>query len=337
MTPVASVLVPVLDEARHFPAAAAAMAAQRFDGELEFLLIDGGSTDGTREMLRALAAADRRFRVLDNPAGTVPAALNRGLAAARGEFSARMDAHAVYPADYVALGISRLRAGGADWVAGPAVPVGDGRWSRRVARALTLSLGQGGSRKWRPDGDGEEFELDTGVFAGVWRRDTLESLGGWDDTFRVNEDAEMAARMLARGGRIVCLPAMAAAYTPRDSLGALLRQYWRFGFFRARTSRRHPAALRFAHLGSAALAAGLAALAARRTRGPAALMCMAYVCLVAAAAARTDELTAGDRAGVAAALSTMHVGWGAGFLAGCLRHGPPLRALAAAIRKGVGR
>ena len=332
---IASVLVPVLNEAPHIRAAAAAMAAQRFDGELEFLLVDGGSTDGTRAILDELAAADPCFRVLDNPQRTIPAALNLALAAARGDYVARMDAHAVYPPDYVALGVARLQRGDVDWVAGPAVPVGEGRWSRHVARALTLPLGQGGSRKWRPDAGGEEYELDTGVFAGVWRRSTLQSLGGWDDTFLVNEDAEMAGRVLARGGRIVCVPAMAASYAPRDSLRALFRQYWRFGFFRVRTSSRHPNALRLSHLGSAGLAVIVAGLAVPGARRAAGLACLAYAALVGASVVRQEDLAPDERIGAAAALSTMHVGWGAGFLAGCLRHGPPLAAFKSAVlRRG---
>jgi succinoglycan biosynthesis protein ExoA len=337
MTPDVSVLVPVLDEARHIRATAAAMGAQRFDGSVEFLMLDGGSTDGSREVLAEIAAADPRFRVLDNPARSVPAALNLGLRHARGRYVARMDAHTSYPPDYLALGVARLERGGVDWVAGPAVPDGDGGpWSRRIARALVLPLGQGGSRKWR-DGaaaDAEEWDLDTGVFAGVWRRPTLEELGGWDDTFLVNEDAEMAGRTLARGGRIVCLPGMAARYAPRGSLPALFRQYWRFGFYRVRTTNRHPDALRPSHLASAGLAIALAALAVPAVRRPAALACGTYVALVSVVTERSaSDLPPRERAGVAVALSTMHVAWGGGFLAACLRHGPPWRAIAATARR----
>jgi succinoglycan biosynthesis protein ExoA len=338
MTPSVSVLVPVLDEARHIEATAAAMAAQRFDGELEFLMLDGGSTDGTRRLLDEIAAADPRFRVLDNPQRTIPAALNTGLRHARGEFVVRMDAHAWYPEDYVASGVERLRRGGVDWVAGPAVPDGAGRWSQRVARALVLPLGQGGSRKWRgaDAGDGGEWDLDTGVFAGVWRRSTLEDLQGWDDTFLVNEDAEMAARMLARGGRIVCLPQMAARYAPRDTLHGLFRQYWRFGYYRVRTSRRHPDALRPSHVASAGLPLIWGALAFRRLRPGAAAGCVGYAALIAISTSRgAADLPARERAGVAAALSTMHAAWSAGFLAGCVRHGLPWHALFRTVRRAV--
>jgi succinoglycan biosynthesis protein ExoA len=130
---------------------------------------------------------------------------------------------------------------------------------------------------------------------------------------------------------------MAAQYSPRDSLRGLFLQYWRFGFFRVRTTARHPDALRLAHLGSVGSAAVVAALAVPRSRRPAALACLVYVALIAASVRRLADLPARERAGVGAALSTMHVGWGAGFLAGCLRHGPPLGALARAAWRGVSR
>ncbi len=99
----------------------------------------------------------------------------------------------------------------------------------------------GGSPKWVTGG---ETELDTGVFGGVWHRTTLERLEGWDEGWAVNEDSELAARFRAEGMRIVGLPELAARYIPRDSLRGLARQYARYGFYRAKTARRHPASMR---------------------------------------------------------------------------------------------
>ena len=145
----ASVLVPVLNEEEHIREAVDAMRAQDFDGTIEFLFMDGGSTDGTRGRLEELAAEDPRIRVLDNPERTTAYALNVGLAAARGSYVARMDAHAFYPPRYIAAGVERLERGDVVWVAGPAIPRGEGRWSRRVALALNSGLTTIGSRKWR--------------------------------------------------------------------------------------------------------------------------------------------------------------------------------------------
>ena len=49
-------------------------------------------------------------------------ALNIGLENARGEFVARMDAHTLYPPDYLARGVERLRRGDVAWVSGPQLP-----------------------------------------------------------------------------------------------------------------------------------------------------------------------------------------------------------------------
>ena len=94
-----SVLVPVLNEEACIRETVAAMQAQRFDGTIEFLFMDGRSEDGTRSILEQLAAADPRIRVIDNPARSTPSALNAGLRHARGDYVARMDAHAFYPPD----------------------------------------------------------------------------------------------------------------------------------------------------------------------------------------------------------------------------------------------
>src|SRR3954452_4631253 len=277
----ASVLVPVLNEEQHIRETVDAMRAQEFDGTIEFLFMDGGSSDDTRAVLEQLAASDPRIRVFDNPGRTTPHALNVGLAAARGEYIVRMDAHAFYPADYVAAGVERLRRGDVDWVAGPAIPRGEGRWSRRVALALNSGLTTIGSRKWQPDGSangsGGEVELDTGVFAGVWRRETLERHGGWDGDWPINQDSELAARGLRDGGRIVRLPEMGAEYVPRDTLRGLWRQYWRYGVYRCKTSVRHPDSLRRSHM----LAPGLALALVGALVGPRPLKLAARVALAA--------------------------------------------------------
>ncbi len=330
--PTASILIPVRNEERWIRETAAAMRAQRFDGELEFLFIDGCSEDRTRAVLEELAAKDGRIRVLDNPAREIPQALNIALRAARGDWVARMDAHSWYPDDYVERGVERLRRGDVEWVTGPAVPRPTGRWARRVAIALGTKLGQGGSAKWSGGGsEGAaqvELELDTGVFAGVWPRATLERLGGWDEGWPVNEDAEMAGRVLSAGGRIVCLTAMSAQYAPRDSLRGLARQYARFGFYRVKTSRRHPVALRRSHLASAALAlTAVGALLplrvpARVSRAGLGAYGLALGAL-SVRAGREAGAARRDLAGLPVVLAVMHLGWGFGFLAGCARFGAP--------------
>jgi glycosyltransferase involved in cell wall biosynthesis len=326
-----SVLIPAYNERRFIAECAERMRAQSFEGSVEWLFVDGHSDDGTREFLDDLARRDDRVRVLDNPARRTPNGLNVGLAAARGEFVARMDAHTFYPPGYLAAGVARLLRGDVAWVSGPALPQGAGRWSQRVALGMQSPIGIGAAafRTLRET----EIEVDTG-FTGLLRRETLQALGGWDEDWPVNQDGELAGRVRAAGGKIVCLPEMAAGLVTRDSPRALARQYWRYGFYRVKTSRRHPATLRRTHLLPPMLVAGL--MIAASGRGPARtsrLVAGVYVLALLAAAARMHRQ--GDRLDVAAlplVWGTMHLAWGAGFIAGCARMGFPLAAVRLSLR-----
>lgn len=327
-----SVLVPVLNEERHLRDAVASMQRQRLDGEAEFLFIDGRSEDATRSILEELARSDPRIRIFDNPDRITPAGLNIGLRNARGRFVARMDAHTRYPADYLQSGINRLDRGDVVWVGGPQLPHGTGRWSRRVAIATRSWAGLGGGATFRL-GAGHEIETDT-LFTGMWRRSTVEELGGWDEGWPANQDVELAGRIRLAGGRIVCLPEMAAEYIPRDSLKALGRQYFRYGFYRAKTAQRHPHTLRKSHVlcPGVVLATVGSVVFARPVARLARLGVGSYAVAVLAASAR--EATPGQRQDAAmlpAVFATMHLSWGSGFLAGASRFGFPFAGLARAF------
>jgi succinoglycan biosynthesis protein ExoA len=329
-----SILIPVYNEERYIEQSWAAMRRQRFDGRLEFLFVDGCSMDRTREILEWLAVADHRVRVLHNPHRTVSSGLNVALAHARGTWVARMDAHTSYPEDYVARGIARLQLGGTRWVSGPQLPKGQGPVSRAAALALASPIGRGGSRKWGIQGEREEpeFELDSGVFCGVWARETLLEYGGWDERWPRNSDSEMAARFLERGERLICVPAMAAEYVPRDSLRTLWKQYRAYGQYRARTSLHHPGAMRISHL----LAPAIVATAACTIASPAPIRRLArlgfggYLAAMGYAGVRSwpQSRSASEAAMIPVVLPIMHFGHGVGTLDGFRRYGVPVAAVA---------
>jgi succinoglycan biosynthesis protein ExoA len=322
-----SVLVPVFNEERYIERSVATMCRQRFEGELELVLADGGSTDRTREILDDLARRDPRIR-------SVSSGLNVALRHARGRWVIRMDAHTEYSDDYVALGVRRLQQGGTRWVSGPQVPTGTGVVSRAVALALASPLGRGGSRKWGEQGSegDEEWELDSGVFDGVWERATLLEYGGWDERWPRNSDSEMAGRFHAHGERLICLAAMAAEYVPRNSLAGLWSQYLAYGEYRAKTAARHPHTLRASHLLAPAIVldAGLSIGVPRHVRRAAraglglyaGVLAYAGVRALARGAPRSEALL------VPEVLAIMHFAHGLGMLRGAIRHGSPLAALA---------
>jgi succinoglycan biosynthesis protein ExoA len=324
--PAVSVLTPVYNEAARL-----SEILERFErqqdpgGPIEFLFADGRSSDQTRQLLEQAAERDPRIQVLDNPGRITSTGLNIGLAHARGRYVARMDGHALYPVDYLRNAVTRLQQGDVAAVSGPQIAVGHDRWSRRVAAALGTRLGVGGSN-FR-SAITEETETDSG-FTGVWERDTLTRLGGWDALAYPNEDSELASRIREEGGRLVMLPELAAQYAPRNSLGGLAKQYWRYGRARARTARIHPISRRTSHLLPPALTLALiAALLPVRpvsTAGRAAAI--AYLAALVDAAARAP-CPGEDAVFVPLVLAVMHLSWGSGYLMGTIRPAPAVRPL----------
>ncbi|MCW2958351.1 MAG: hypothetical protein JWP18_1154, partial [Solirubrobacterales bacterium] len=239
----------------------------------------------------------------------------------------RMDAHTRYPEDYIAVGVARLAQGDVDHVSGPQLAAGYDAGSRRVAIALRSRLGVGGADFRRSAG---EREVDSG-FLGVWARERLVRLGGWDEAWVINQDAELAARLRADGGRLVCVPAMAAQYLPRNSLRALARQYFRYGRYRARTTLRHPTSLRKGHaLPPGVVLASVGAVVLPRplrriARGGLTAYALALTAEGARLAATQDDATAADAVRLPAVFATMHLAWGAGVLAGLAQFSPTVR------------
>src|SRR2546423_1762943 len=81
---------------------------------LELLVVDGMSNDRTRDIVGHYARKHPWIRLVDNPKRIVPTALNLGIKAATGDIIVRMDAHVVYPPEYLTKLVAALESSGAD-------------------------------------------------------------------------------------------------------------------------------------------------------------------------------------------------------------------------------
>ncbi len=325
--PLVSVVVPARNEAAHIEACVRSILRQQVTGGLELLVVDGASEDGTAGHARRLGA-----RVLENPARSTPAALNLGLAAARGEVIVRFDAHGQMPDGYVAACVDALEAERATNVGGWVSVEPRGPWGRALAAALGSALGVGNPRLWRrpPPGAGR-LEVDTIPF-GCFHAETLRRVGGWSAAFKANQDFELNHRLRREGHRVVFDPAIWSIYRPRESLAAIARQYWRYGRWKSVTLSVAPASLRPRQVAPPALlAVGLAAATPTRAAPPARGALAAYVLTLGAA-----SLRAGGGWRTPVVLATMHTAWAAGLVAGFVR--PPVsRSAAAELAEPSGR
>lgn len=304
-----SVVIPARNNAADLPEAVALVLAQ--PRIVEVLLCVGPSHDDTHSVANAIAATDSRVMVVANDDGGIPQALNLGLARVTGDVLMRVDAHSFVPAGYVDNAFDTMQATGAANVGAVQVPVGQTIVERGIAAAMASRLGSGGAA-YRVGT--ERRQVDT-AFLGFFRTEALRSIGGWDERFARNEDAELNARLAAAGHEVWLDPRLRVAYRPRPSLTALARQYWHYGLWRVRTALKHPSSLRTRQLAAPVVVLGLtlSAIVAATVSPWALVVPVAYATLVAAAAMATGGPFA-ERAVAAAALITLHLSWGSAFL-----------------------
>jgi succinoglycan biosynthesis protein ExoA len=309
-----SVIIPTYQAGRHLDGCLDAVWAQCYRGPLEVIVADGGSSDDTRAIAERHAAAGRPVRIVDNPDRVQAAGLNRAAQAARHDLLVRCDAHARLPARALELLVHEHRRNPGANVGGVQVAVAPGRpFGDAVAAVYATTLGSGGAAYRR---GAMARDVDT-VYLGSWNRDDFLALGGFDPAFDVNEDAELNERWRSSGRRVRLLPDLRIAYRPRESPSALAVQYYRYGFWRARTVRAHGFA-RPRQLAALAPLAAVSSLVLVGLRRWSALPFGAYAGAVAATATAVPGPTR-QRVLAGIALATMHLSWGMGFVAGALR------------------
>jgi glycosyltransferase involved in cell wall biosynthesis len=317
--PFVSIVMPCLNERSAIEGCVRSVLEQDYPpGRMEILIGDGGSTDGTRDVLRRLLTQDERIRLVDNPERLQAPGMNAMLRIARGDVIVRMDVHCEYQRDYVRRCVEVLDATGADNVGGAQRARADTPFQRALCAALASPLGVGGARYRSAD---EEGFVDT-VFLGAFRRSVFERIGMYDPGAVTNEDADLNQRILAEGGKVYLSRDIVVHYWPRDSFRSLARQYFRYGRGRARTLLKHGRFPSLRPLAPVALVTGGAALLATSAVQPFTLPAFGLYALATGA----EAVRVGRHAGLAAIptvwaiFPVLHASHGVCFLAGLLRY-----------------
>jgi len=316
----ALIVIPALNEAKFIASVIARVLDD--DGLVDPLVVvaDGGSTDATRDIVREIAASDRRVWLIDNPGRLQSAALNLAASAVAGDrpWLVRVDAHADYPRNYASSLIAEALRTGAASVVVSMDTVGERAFQRAAAAAQNSRLGAGGSAhrqasqgRWVDHGHHALFDLAA-----------FEAIGGYDESFSHNEDAELDLRLTEQGGRIWLTDQVRITYHPRRTPGALGRQYFSYGKGRARTVLKHHAPLKIRQALPLAVAPAMAGAALSPLFWPLLLPVLAWILVslsfgLVLAARRRDPavLLSGPAAMI------MHLAWSAGFWAQLLVDG----------------
>lgn len=328
MQPGVSVVMPVLNEERDLPAAVDRVLSQDYPGELELILAIGPSRDRTHEIAEALAASDPRIRIVDNPARRTPAALNLGVAAARFDIVVRVDGHGELTDGYITRAVELLLQTGAANVGGVMDAQGRTPFEEAVAVTYTTKLGLGGSAFHLAESPAGEVET---VWLGVFRKQALIDVGGFDETMHRAQDWELNFRLRQQGHTIWFSPDLRVTYRPRSSLRALVKQMYETGKWRREVIRRYPETANVRYLAPPVAVAGIAvgtvaglvgALTGSRGLRAGFAAPLGYLGLIVVGATVTSRtMSDAARLRLPLVLAATHMAWGAGFLVG-LRQPP---------------
>ena len=312
-SPQVSVVMPILNEERHLAEAVGAAFEQGYDGPIEVVLALGPSHDRTDDIARELAAQDQRVHLVPNPSGRTADALNAAIARASGAIVVRVDGHGLLDPDYVQTAVATLADTGAANVGGLMAAEGTTPFERAVATAMTSALGVGSARFHT---GGEAGPADT-VYLGVFRREWLERVGGYDPRFVRAQDWEMNHRIRQAGGLVWFTPRLRVRYRPRASVRALSRQYFEYGRWRRVVARAHRGTVNLRYLAAPVAVLGVltgTVIGVALTPWGFVLPLGYAAIVVGGSLVMGSDLAVGDRARLLAVLPTMHLSWGVGFL-----------------------
>ena len=310
--PFISVILPILNEENYLEGAVSSILSQDYLGNFEVVLAVGPSRDRTREIAKEIHEKHAQVIVVDNPSGGTAAGLNIALAKARGSIIVRVDGHAEIPRTYITDAVETLQKTGAVNVGGIMAAEGVTRFEKAVAKAMRSPLGVGASRFHT---GGTPGPVDT-VYLGVFQREALIAVGGFDERFTRAQDWELNFRLRSRGGVIYFDPRLQVTYRPRPTLLALAKQYFQYGTWRRVVSRRHKGTINFRYLAPPVALIGfiLSLLLALFLHPLLAIGAATYLLLVAISSV-TIASNFGQYLYLLMIIPTMHFSWGAGFIA----------------------
>ena len=322
-----SIIIPCYNERSTIHLLLDALYAQSYPRHaMEVVIADGGSEDGTPVLIQEWRQQhpDLAVRVVENPARSIPAALNAAIRASSGEIIVRLDAHSKPDPDYVERAVAAVAEGRGQNVGGLwDIQPGSDHWmARSIAAAAGHPIGVGDARYRYSD---QAAFVDTVPF-GAFKRSTLDQVGMFDETLLTNEDYEFNTRIRQAGGKIWFDPQIRSVYFARENLSALARQYWRYGYWKVQMLRRYPHTIRWRQALPPVFVATLILLTLISPFIRAALWALigvlgtySLVLFLAGVHLAIRQKRLFLCLGVPLSIACMHFSWGAGFLWGLLR------------------
>ena len=224
--PLVSIIIPCRNEEQFIAACLNSLLAQDYPkNKIEILIIDGASTDSTREIIQSYSQKDNRIKLFDNPRKHTPISMNVGIKNAEGDLITKTDAHTIYPPDYVSKCVHYLEEYKTDAVGGITknVPANGSLSAKAIVLVLDSPLGGGGSfRRVR----GKPRLADT-AYGICYRKEVFNKIGLFNERLVRSQDFDFNLRLTRAGGKILLAPDIALTYYPKQKT---LISFWRRHF-----------------------------------------------------------------------------------------------------------
>jgi succinoglycan biosynthesis protein ExoA len=322
--PRVSLIVPMANERPYIRECLDGLESQDYPHErLEILIVDGGSTDGSRAIVNHAASEQPEFlRVFDNPRRITPVAFNIGIHAATGDLVGIVSAHSVLAGDYVSRCVEYLDRTGADHVGGLVTAIGLTPVARAIAESTNSPFAVGNSRFHY---DTREQYVDS-VYMGLYRREVFDRIGLFDEELIRNQDDEFNYRLHSANGRHFQTPRIRSKYYSRATYSQLWRQYFQYGVYKPLVFMKVPGAWRWRHVIPTAFVCVVAVGGMAAPFVPLVLkawigVLVVYGLIMSVGATRVARKHGWRAFPLSfAAFPILHVGYGTGFLLGLWRH-----------------
>ncbi len=242
--PTVTIAIPTLNEVDYIEALIDSFLATRYPNLVEIIITDGGSVDGTQDIVRQISELDARTILLDNPDRIQSAGLNRAAQIATGEIFLRADAHTEYADDYIEECVNALRRSLSVNVGGAQRFIAKNRFQAGVAIAARSVLGSGKAKYRDPKYSGYAET----VYLGCFWRDIFTKISGYNPNLAINEDGDLNIRLSTYASEHLSLEPSKAIfissdikcwYYPRKTLNSLIIQYFKYGRARRVSSMNH--------------------------------------------------------------------------------------------------
>ncbi len=232
------IAIPCYNEQDHVRRVVETFIEQTKDKNALLVILDGESQDKTAQIAQELSSEYQNVVYLNNPKRLQSAAINLAVKefGDKADYILRIDAHADYPDNFCHALLEEQKSQDAASVVVSMNTVAESGFQKAVAAAQNSKMGNGGSSHRLTTGEGKW--VDHGHHA-LFTTKSFKEVGGYDESFSHNEDAEYDYRLQLAGYKIWLTGRTHLDYYPRRTVSSLFRQYYNFGKGRAQNILKH--------------------------------------------------------------------------------------------------